>query len=242
MTPLASAATPLEDDLDNSESEDDPSKNEGKGRSKDKDQFSRAMPMSPQQLAEAPAALPQLCTPVSGTGLPTSYEGKGTEQSAVADIEAFIEEEVSKGLAMLDEGDDAMRTNLRVAYDRYIRGLQSLLSLDESHPKVIALKQKIAKYVTSAEIVYEALEVKKKPAKAVTGLTAGAASTKVAGEVKVKKKPPVLTEAMELPTEPPTEPPTEAIFLREAPVFLREAPWRRSSPPLVLTEAKCPRH
>ena len=60
-------------------------------------------------------------------------------------------------------------------------------------------------------------------AKAVTGLTAGAASTKVAGEVKVKKKPPVLTEAMELPTEPPTEPPTEAIFLREAPIFLREA-------------------
>ena len=28
-TPLASAATPLEDDLDNSESEDDSSKNEG---------------------------------------------------------------------------------------------------------------------------------------------------------------------------------------------------------------------
>ena len=32
-----------------------------------------------------------------------------------------------------------------------------------------------------------------------------------------------LTEAKELPTEPPTEPPTEAIFLREAPIFLREA-------------------
>ncbi len=166
VTPLASAATPLEDDLDNSESEDDPSKNEGKGRSKDKD--------------------------------PLSYEGKGTEQSAVADIEAFIEEEVSKGLAMLNEGDDAMRTNLRVAYDRYVLGLQSLLSLDKSHPKVIALKQKIAKYVTSAEIVYEALKVKKKPAKAVAGLTAGAASTKVAGEVKVKKKPLVSTEAMKL--------------------------------------------
>ena len=75
-------------------------------------------------------------------------------------------------------------------------------------------------------------------AKAVTGLTAGVAFTKVTGEVKVNKKPLVLTVAMELPTEPPAE----AIFLREAPVFLREAPWRRSSPPLVLTEAKCPRH
>ena len=32
-----------------------------------------------------------------------------------------------------------------------------------------------------------------------------------------------LTEATEVPTEPPTEPPTEAIFLKEAPIFLREA-------------------
>ncbi len=116
-----------------------------------------------------------------------SYEGKGTEQSAVADIEAFIEEEVSKAFAMLNEGDDAMRTNLRVAYDRYVRGLQSLLSLDKSHPKVIALKQKIAKYVREAENVKEALE-------------------------------------------------------QCPPLVLGEAPWRRSSPPLVLAEAKCPRH
>ena len=145
-------------------------------------------------------------------------------------------------MALFKKDDDAMGTNLFVAYGRYVRGIECSFSFDQFHPKVRAWKHTIAKYVAFAEFVHEALTGKKKSAKAVTGLTAGVAFTKVTGEVKVNKKPLVLTEAMALPTEPATERPTEAIFLREAPIFLREAPWRRSSPPLVLTEAKCPRH
>ena len=114
-----------------------------------------------------------------------------------------------------------------------------MLSLDKSHPKAIALKQKIAKYVASAEIVFEALKVKKKPAKAVTGLTAGVgvAFAKITGEVKVNKKPLVFTGATELPTELPRAWRTRVIFLWEAPSCLTDAPWRRSGRPLVLTEA-----
>ena len=38
-----------------------------------------------------------------------------------------------------------------MAYEKYVQALQGLLSLDKSHPRVIALKKTIAEYVELVE-------------------------------------------------------------------------------------------
>ena len=59
---------------------------------------------------------------------------------------------MSKGLTLLRDGDNAAREHLpELACEKYVQALQGLLSLDKSHPRVVALKKTIAEYIEVAE-------------------------------------------------------------------------------------------
>ncbi len=78
--------------------------------------------------------------------------GPSQERQAAADVDALTAREVSKGLTLVHDADNAAREHLpELAYDRYVQALHHLLGLDKSHPRVVALKKTIAEYVEVAE-------------------------------------------------------------------------------------------
>ena len=105
----------------------------------------------PPALPEDPHDLPvnAMCSPQPKAPPPA---GPSQERQAADDVDAFTAREVSKGLALLHDGDNAAREHLpELAYEKNVQALQGLLSLDKSHPRVVALRKTIAEYVEVAE-------------------------------------------------------------------------------------------
>ena len=82
--------------------------------------------------------------------------------SVVAGEECAIKNGCVGWFGIAPRGDDAVRTDsLDEAYAKYVRGPQTLLNLDMSHPRVVALNRKIAEHVKAAEDIKEVLEARR---------------------------------------------------------------------------------